>query len=236
MLANSVAVMQPYFFPNLAYYKLVRHVEHFIFFNDVHFIKGGWINKNNILYNQQALLFRLPLKSASQNKLISNMELFDKEKESVLLLKKIYHSYSKAPFYNEVEALVKTVLDTSSEFIADVAEQSVRAVFSYLELPLVATCSSALPFDRSATDNADRIIALVQYLNKSTYLNAIGGKELYNKNYFKTKGLDLKFVSPSIQPYQQFSHPFVPGLSIIDVLMFNSPSQVVALLDAIEYE
>lgn len=236
MLPNSAAVMQPYLFPNLAYYKLVRNVEHFVFYNDVHFIKGGWINKNYILNNGKALSFRLPLVDASSNKLISEVTLFNKEREIALLLKKLTYSYVKAPFFKDVIKLIESVLMLQTQSISELAEQSIRSVFSYLKLPLVASTSSALLYNRDGQDKADRLIELIHSLDKTIYLNAIGGKALYSKDYFKSKGIDLLFVSNSIQEYQQFNHPFVSGLSMIDVLMFNHPEQILLMLDAIEYE
>jgi hypothetical protein len=91
-------------------------------------------------------------------------------------------------------------------------------------------------YKRIGENKTDRLIELIHSLDKNNYLNAIGGKTLYNKEYFKSKGIDLFFVSNSIQEYKQFNHPFVSGLSMIDVLMFNHPEQVILLLDAIEYE
>jgi hypothetical protein len=236
MLVNSAAVMQPYLFPNLAYYKLVRHVEHFVFYDDVHFIKGGWINKNNILYNAKALSFRLPLVDASSNKLISDVVLFNKDREIALLLKKLTYSYAKAPFFNDVIKLIEEVLTTPTQSIAELAEQSILLVFNYLKLPLIASTSSTLLYNRAGQNSTDRLIELIHSLDKKKYLNAIGGKALYNKEYFKSKGIDLFFISATKQEYKQFNHPFVPGLSMIDVLMFNHPEQVLSLLDAIEYE
>lgn len=236
MLVNSAAVMQPYLFPNISYYKLVRHVEHFVFYDDVHFIKGGWINKNNILNNGKALSFTLPLIDASSNKLILDVQVYNKERETAQFLKKVKFSYSKAPYFNDVFQLIEQVLQTPSNLISDLAEQSIRAVFDYLKHPIVATKSSNEIYRRDATDKVDRLIALIHHLDKKVYLNAIGGKALYNKEYFKSKGIDLFFVSPSFIPYKQFNHPFVQGLSMIDILMFNSPENVLLMLDDIHYE
>jgi hypothetical protein len=236
MLANSAAIMQPYLFPNLAYYKLVRNVEHFVFYDDVNFIKGGWINKNNILYNGQALSFRFPLVDASSFKLISEITLFNKEREVALFMKKLTYSYAKAPFFDNVMKLVEAILNTPTNHISELAEQSIRMVFDYLHLPLTASTSSSLVYNRAAHNKTDRLIDLINFLNKSSYLNAIGGKTLYDKAYFKSRGIDLYFVGSTIQEYPQFQHAFVPGLSILDVLMFNHPEQVVILLDSITYE
>lgn len=236
MLVNSAAVMQPYLFPNISYYKLVRHVEHFVFYDDVHFIKGGWINKNNILNNGKSLSFTLPLIDASSNKLIRDVEVYNKERETPLLLKKIKYSYSKAPYFNDAFQLIENVLQTPSNFISDLAEQSIRMVFDYLKQPVLITKSTNEHFNRNGNDKTDRLIALIQHLDKNVYLNAIGGKTLYEKDYFKAKGIDLYFVTPSFIPYKQFNHPFVQGLSMIDILMFNSPDNILLMLDDIHYE
>ncbi len=236
MLVNSAAVMQPYFFPNISYYKLVRHVEHFVFYNDVHFIKGGWINKNNILYNGKAMSFRLPLVDASSNKLISDVSLFNKEREFALFLKKLTYSYAKAPYFNDVYALIQNVLNTPTNLIGELAQESIRQVFSYLDIPIHATSSSAEIYERSADNKTDRLISLIHHLNKTVYLNAIGGKKLYDKEYFKRQGIDLYFIVSTPNVYNQFNHDFVPDLSMIDVLMFNHPNQVISMLDRIEYE
>ena len=58
-------------------------------------------------------------------------------------------------------------------------------------------------------------------------MNPVGGMEIYSKEYFLKDGVHLSFQNPKILPYQQLNNEFVPGLSIIDVLMFNSKETVV---------
>lgn len=236
MLAQSVAVMQPYFFPNLSYYKLVHNVEQFVFYNDVNFIKGGWINKNNILNNGKALPFRLPVVDISQKKIISTVEVFDKKREVEMLLKKLHFSYSKAPYYRLVRNVVEGVLTEQSTLISELSMLSIRSVFNYLQLPINTLRSSEIAFDRSHADKADRLISLVRFLGKTTYLNAIGGKAIYDKDYFMQHGINLFFIKPDTNEYKQFNHSFVPSLSIIDVLMFNSPERVIGMLNDFHYE
>ncbi|MBO6047753.1 MAG: WbqC family protein, partial [Erysipelotrichaceae bacterium] len=39
---------QPYFFPYLGYFQLMNMADMFILYDDVNFIKGGWIHRNRI--------------------------------------------------------------------------------------------------------------------------------------------------------------------------------------------
>ena len=72
-----IAIMQPYFMPYIGYFQLINAVDKFIIYDDVNFIKKGWINRNNILANKSKMMFTIPLKKASQNELIKNINIMD---------------------------------------------------------------------------------------------------------------------------------------------------------------
>jgi len=78
---KKIAIMQPYFFPYIGYFQLINAVDKFVFYDDVNYINKGWINRNNIIVNGHAKFINIPLKKASQNKLI---------KDVLLLILKIY--------------------------------------------------------------------------------------------------------------------------------------------------
>ncbi|HKJ32452.1 MAG TPA: WbqC family protein, partial [Balneolales bacterium] len=96
----AIAIMQPYFFPYIGYFQLINAVNKFVFYDDVNFIKRGWINRNKILINNQSNYFTIPCKDVSQNKLINQIghALNDRSREK--LLKKVSLSYRNAPFFN----------------------------------------------------------------------------------------------------------------------------------------
>jgi hypothetical protein len=77
---------------------------------------------------------------------------------------------------------------------------------------------------------AERLIKLSRCLDADTYVNAIGGKALYRKEEFAACNLELKFLKPNLKPYSQFSNTCILGLSIIDVLMFNTKEEVLDLI------
>jgi hypothetical protein len=84
----------------------------------------------------------------------------------------------------------------------------------------------------------DRVIAVCNSLRTSTYVNAIGGKSLYDHVGFEKNGLELKFLRPHLDgiTYKQFCDPFIPGLSIVDLLMFNPSQEVHIFLEAYSLE
>ncbi len=72
----------------------------------------------------------------------------------------------------------------------------------------------------------DKVLSLCKSQNADVYVNSIGGVELYDKTIFKENGIDLNFIKSNPIQYKQFNNEFMPWLSIIDVLMFNSKEEI----------
>ena len=124
----NLAVMQPYIFPYLGYYQLVNAVDTFVFFDDVNFINKGWINRNNILQQNQALRFTIPLMKASQNRLINEIELSDYGKWRGDFLKTIEMNYKKASHFTLIYEWLNSFLGKDYKMIGELAAESVVAV------------------------------------------------------------------------------------------------------------
>ena len=227
----KVAIMQPYIFPYIGYFQLIVAVDKFIFFDDVNFIKKGWVNRNKILINNQAHLITVPLKKASQNILIKDTFISHNENWVKKLLINLENNYKKAPYFNDVYSLIKNILEKNFKTISDLAINSIIEVSNYLEINTNFEVSSQKYMDSIDLKKESRLIEICKKNNATDYINPIGGKEIYTKEYFKIKGLKLKFIEPQINEYKQFNSGFISGLSIIDVLMFNSKEEVKNMLD-----
>lgn len=222
---NSIAVMQPYFFPYIGYFQLINEVEKFVFYDDVNYITGGWINRNRILINAEAKYFTIPCKNASQNRLVKEVEHSLSERDKNKLIKKIRFTYSNAPYFEDVFPIIEKVFSTETELISELAIESIIKVTEYLALECVFQKSSE-KYDNKELDAADRLIDICKIEHFNHYVNPIGGMELYDKQYFLENEVKLHFLKSGITEYEQFDHEFVPGLSIIDVLMFNSVNAI----------
>lgn len=227
-----IAVMQPYIFPYIGYFQMIKAVDKFVFYEDVNFIKKGWINRNRILNQNQDLMFTVPLSKVSQNKLISeteiNRETYSKwvEKiEQTLVL-----NYKKAPFFYEVNKLVLSIFKNDFKTIDALAIESIIGVARYLNLK-TSFVRSSVAYKNRDLEREERLIDICKNESATHYINALGGKELYAKERFKEKGVVLNFIKPLPIAYKQFNDEFVPWLSIIDVLMFNSIAEVNGMLE-----
>lgn len=227
----KVAIMQPYFFPYLGYFQLIKAVDKFIFYDDVNFIKRGWINRNRIIINGSPNYFTIQLKEASQNKLINEIEFTDNRAK---LRKTIQMAYKKAPFYDNVWPIIDDCLRIETNKIDELASYSVKKVSLHLGIDTLFEMSSQKYGDTKGLDRQIRLQEICKLNNAQTYINPVGGMELYKKEDFQKNNINLYYLKTEFIEYEQFSAPFIPGLSIIDVLMFNSKDLIQKMLDSYE--
>ncbi|WP_158784453.1 WbqC family protein [Pantoea sp. BAV 3049] len=215
----KIAVMQPYFFPYLGYYQLAAGVDNFIFFDDVSYIKKGYINRNAILAAGQSCRFSLPVVNQSQNRAINQHDYVGNYQPFLQLIRQ---SYQTAPYFDAVMPMILQVINLPTRNVAAVNACSISSVFSYLSLPFKWRFSSDFSNEKQLKAS-DRIIDLCLRSEALCYHNASGGRALYADEDFSRQGLSLLFCQPTLSAYLQQGEEFVAGLSIIDMLMFCSP-------------
>lgn len=228
----KLAIMQPYFMPYIGYFQLIKIVDKFIFYDDVTFIKQGWINRNRILINNQAKMFSIPLSNASSHVLIKDVLIseiaYQKWRKS--FLNSIVFSYKKAKNYSKINALIEKILEKKPETISELAIKSVVEVAQYLDLKTeFEICSDV--YSNTYLSGQNRVLDICINEKAITYINPVGGMELYSKSVFQEKNIELFFIKANKSVYPQFSEEFVPFLSIIDVLMFNDLEDIHKQLD-----
>ena len=214
-----LAIMQPYFFPYIGYFQLIAAVDLFIVYDNIKYTKKGWINRNRMLRNGKDVMFSLPLKSDSDHLHVCKRELaadFKRDK----LLNQFTEAYRRAPYFAQTFPLVEQVVRYEDTNLFRFVHHSNLRVCEHLDIRTEIKVSSAIAIDHDLKNQA-KVFALCEAVGASTYVNAIGGMELYSKEVFREKGIDLKFIQSNPFEYPQFSDPFVPWLSIIDVMMFN---------------
>jgi hypothetical protein len=225
-----LALNQPYWFPYLGYFQLIHAADRFVVYDDVTYIKGGWINRNRILVGGEPHYFTVPTQDASSFKPIRDVAVGEQREWRKKMLRTIEQAYSKAPEFAAVFPLVEAVVRSPEPHVAGLAVASLRAVMGYLGITTELVASS------SGYGNADlhgeaRVLDICHREGAHVYVNASGGMALYDKAHFAARGVELRFLKPLLTPYRQFGAAFVPGLSIVDVLMFNPRERVQAMLE-----
>jgi hypothetical protein len=233
-----LAIMQPYIFPYIGYFQLMRATDRFVIYDDVTFIKQGWIARNRILINGEPSFFVVPVRHASSSVAIRETKIDDGPQHRqwvAKLLKTVDNAYRRAPHFARVFPLVESVFAAPATHVAELAVASLKAVAAYLDLDVQWVETSGL-YGNAALSGEDRVLAICRAEGASEYVNPSGGRALYHRDRFAARGVRLSFLQPQAIEYRQFNGPFVPWLSIVDVLMFNDRETARAMLDRYDLE
>lgn len=229
----KLGIMQPYFIPYIGYWQLMNAVDKYVIYDDVNFIKGGWINRNYILVNGKPKYFNIPMLGASPHKLINEVGVNNDLKLIEKNMRIMENAYKKALYFAEVFPLVVKILYCNETSISEYIEFSFKIIKEYLGITTDLIRSSSLNKNCSLRAQ-ERVLHICDILGASEYYNAIGGMELYSSDAFKKRGIELKFIKTGVIKYEQFGGEFQSDLSIIDVMMFNSPGNIQNMLNNYE--
>lgn len=223
----KVGIMQPYLFPYIGYWQLIYAVDRFVILDDVNYIMRGYINRNRILLNGKPYQFTIPIKKASQNRLIMDTELNFEEKEKKKFLMTLSSAYKKAPMYGKVMPLLEEIVLNPREDLTDYIQHSIEVIMEYMEIKRGLYRSSQIEKDNTLHAQ-DRIIEISKKMQADTYINPCGGRKLYRHEAFEHQGMELRFLDVCTDEivYSQGIAEFEPNLSIIDVMMWNDITKI----------
>ncbi len=223
----KLAIMQPYFLPYIGYFQLIKAADLFVYYDDVAFIRQSWINRNRILLNGKEFLFTLELKGAGSFRNINMVTVGNNRQK---LLKTFIQAYRKAPYFDAMLPVINSILSSTQTDLTEYIIETHRVILDYLEVNAECVRSSLIE-KSSLLKGQARVIDICKRLGAKEYLNSPGGRMLYSKQDFTENGINLFFLQPGELLYTQFGSDFIPWLSIIDVLMFNSAAETRKMLD-----
>ncbi len=222
---KTICVIQPYIFPYLPYYQLAYAVDEFWIFDDVQYIRRGWMNRNYIINNGHRQLFTLPVCKGSRSDLIREKQLpetFAKSLDDLIL--SIRNSYAKAPNLEVVLDLLRALSSRNWESFLEFSSYSLELTFKRLGINTRMQRTSQLDIPESL-HGAQRIIEVCHRAGAQHYVNPIGGLALYDEDSFSEAGLRLSFLKGELPEYQHGAKSaFEPGLSILDFLAWVNPA------------
>lgn len=228
----KIAVMQPYFFPYLGYFQLINAVDTFVIYDNVQFTKKGWFNRNRLSFNNKVDYFTINIAKDSDFLDVCERKIspFYFKKEMPKILGKIEHNYNKAKYFNEVYPVIKKCFEYQTANLYEYVHYSLLNILDYLNLQTNIISSSDLQLNHDLK-NKDRIFDIYKHLKADCYINPSGGHSLYNKEEFKENEVNLMFLEQNLPEYKQLNDAFEPGLSIIDVMMFNNKTEISEMLN-----
>lgn len=233
----KLAIMQPYLFPYMGYFQLIAAADRFVLYDDVSYIKQGWINRNRVLVNKEPHVFTLPLVGAgsfvSINSIMLHAQGFITWRDK--FLRTVGQAYSKAPHAQGVLLLLENVLADPHPRLVDLLAATIRSVTDYLGIRTEIVPTSSF-YGNGHLSGQDRILDICIKERAVQYINAIGGKDLYATAAFDAHGVQLRFLRSRVPAYEQFGGTFQSGLSILDAMMFVPQEQLQLMMGEYDLE
>lgn len=229
--------MQPYFYPYLGYFSLIKHTDMFILFDPVQYIRHGWIERNRILKQNGGWSYvQVPLiKPNGRESLISELEVRIAENWKTKLLGQLTFYKKKSPHYKDVVELINNSIDDQEISLVKVLQKTLVNTCNYIGINADIKVFSEMEIEIPSTQISepdDWALQICKRLhNVDEYWNPPGGKSFFSKEKYQEAEIDLKFHELELSNYSQLGNEFEKGLSIIDVMMFNSPNEINILLD-----
>jgi hypothetical protein len=218
------AVHQPNFFPWLGFFDKMRRSDVFVVLDRVHYQKSGssmssWCNRVKLKIGGRAAWVSCPVIREHGIQVIDTVRINDARPWRDDMRRILRANYADAPFFDRTFALVDELLDCTIDNLADFNVHVIRALARVLGCrPEIVRQSEMPPIAGVGTE---RLIAICRAMAADVYLSGDGAGDYLEEDLFAGAGVALQYQGFSEPPYGDVS-AFVPGLSVIDRLMYTA--------------
>ncbi|MCA1760810.1 MAG: WbqC family protein, partial [Bacteroidales bacterium] len=228
------AINQPYFFPYLSYFTLIKHAERFIILDIVQFVHQSWIRRNRLLKLGGGWQYiMVPTNKVQRGTLIKDVTISQNQdwKQEILCKLKVYEK--SAPYYKEVIDVVDSIFERDYINLTDLCINSLKRVCDYLEIENDIVDFKEMDVRIKEPEERDEWALNIckAIADTDEYWNLPLGTTFYDRTKYTDAGIQIRFVKNNLREYNQFNHIFEPGLSILDVMMFNDKETINEMLD-----
>ncbi len=232
----KLGIMQPYFFPSIRYFALMHITDHWIFFDTPQFVRHSWMDRNRILKPQEGWQYiRVPLLSHHQKTPLNKIRIDNAQAWQQTILSQFGHYKRIAPYYNEVMDLLNDLFAKRFDQLSDLNIESLKRSCSYIGIDLKSDTFSRMNLTIPMVEKPDEwALYICKAMNYNEYINALNGLSFFDRGKFEKQGISIKFLSYTNVPYQQNRQEFVPDLSILDLMMFLKPDEIMEMLESYE--
>lgn len=233
----KIGIMQPYFLPYLGYISLIKNTDKFILFDTVQFIRHGWIERNRILKQTGGWQYiQVPLEKKQMSTIIKEVKINNQQKWKEKILAQLQHYKKIAPYYYKTLQILEKVFSKEYESITKLNKDLLEEICKYLGISTPIFIFSEMNLKIEEVNAPDEwALKICKALGGvEEYWNPLGGMNFFDRNKYEKENIKLYFQKINLHNYDQRKESFEEGLSIIDVLMFNSPEEINKMLD--DYE
>jgi hypothetical protein len=220
----KVVILQPSYIPWRGFFDLIRRADLFVFYDDVHYDKHGWRNRNRIKTAQGKQWLTIPIHSAGATKglLIKDVKIDCSKPWAVKHWKTLTFAYKKAPFFERATPLLLPFYERRDTLLANFAIDLTVALAREIGITHTSFMRSSEILGITGKKTA-RLIQILQAVGATHYISGPSAREYIEDDLFSAAGISLEFMSYNYSEYPQLYPPYDPYVSILDLLFMAGP-------------
>lgn len=192
-MSLRVAIMQPYFFPYSGYFRLFAAADIFVVLDCVQFPRRGYVHRNQVTDSQNAPQWlTLPLLKADRDATrICDIRFAPSARDGMIAQFRRFPCL--ANLHEAAPDLARSILDferTPVTYLIETMEKITGLLG--VSRPMVLSSSFSVPSHLRAQA---RIVEIARRVGAQHYINAPGGRDIYEPQAFAEAGLTLNFLS-----------------------------------------
>jgi hypothetical protein len=227
----KLAIMQPYFFPYLGYFDLINYSDRWIVFDDVQYIRHGWINRNRILHPTSGWSYILAPVKSSRSMRIREVEFANQGEWKSRILGQLRHYQKHAPYYKDTINLLEECFTFEGNSVCQFNVFSLAKVCAYLGINFHYDIFSDMGLQLGPIEGpGDWALRISEALGVQEYVNPPGGEDLFDRTRFEENKIELTIRRLPTFEYECPPYEFVPNLSILELMMWNPPQKIAGYL------
>lgn len=233
----KIAIMEPYFFPYLGHFDLINSADAWIAFDLAQYTRHRFGNRNRILHPSLSWQYIIvPVLKHSQKTPFCEIQVANQTDWRGRILRQLAHYEKYAPYYAQVIDFVEECLEECypdpKTHLAKFTTAIFHKVCRRLGLQQPVHLLSELELKLGPVEGpGDWGLRVCQAVGADEFINPCGGACILDPGYYWANGVKLTFQSYKYMVYDTGKYQFEPNLSIIDVMMWNTPEEIKHYLD-----
>jgi hypothetical protein len=220
--------MQPYFAPALGYFDLISLCDEWVVFDVADYRPKSWMARNRVLHPSSGWQYiKAQTGKVHRGTPIRDVRLVASRDWRDLILRQVEHYRQKAPFFDDTFQLLERCLATDTDSLPRLSVQILHEVCQHLDIPFSCTFFSEMDLQIGPIEGpGDWALRISEAMKASEYVNPPGGRELFDSDAFARAGIKLTIREFEDLRYEPRGYEFIPALSIVDLMMWNSAATI----------
>ena len=209
---------QPVYLPWLGLFHKIALADAFVSFNQVQYQPKDWNNRNRIKSATGPTWLSVPvLRKGYLNRSYSDIEINNDVPWRRKHWESLRTTYAKAPHFRRYADYFEDVYRRDWRTLVALNESMLGWFLGVLEIdvPVTSAADHAL-----AGEKSDLVLDMCAKLGADRYVFGAQGRDYADVAAFEAAGVEVMFQDYRHPSYAQLHGPFVPNLSIVD-LLFN---------------